>query len=44
MSGDGFLGDVGPFSFRNVMLAMTVAIGIGLVIGIWASTPWFPWN
>jgi hypothetical protein len=30
--GDGFLGDVGPFSFYNVMRAMTLLYAIGLVV------------
>lgn len=43
MRGDGFLGDYGPFSFRNVMLVMTIIGIIGSLITGWALTPWSPW-
>ena len=41
MRSDGFLGDVGPLSFYNVMRAFTILAGILL---LWALTPWFPWK
>lgn len=40
----GFLGDEGPFSFYNVMRAMTIVGVVGSVIWGWALTPWFPWK
>lgn len=41
---DGFLGDYGPFSFYNVMRAMTVFGAIGSIVIGWSLTPWWPWN
>jgi len=41
---DGFLGDVGPVSFYNVMVAMTLIGVIGSLVTGWALTPWWPWG
>jgi hypothetical protein len=43
MRGEGFLGDYGPLSSRNVFLFLSI-LGTALTLTfLLAATPWWPW-
>ena len=44
MRGDGFMGEDGPLSSRNMFLVLSI-IGVVLtLVFVLAMTPWWPWS